>query len=59
MATAPTLYYFEKIPPYAVAAAASIAGVHVTFSPDPAASKDYVPRLKLPTRCAPTSLNVT
>ena len=53
MTSTPTLYYFARVPPYAVVAAASIAEVQLTPSADPAATKDYIPKLKLPSSCVP------
>ena len=46
------LSYYDRIPPVAIVAAAQLAGVPVDPAADPAATKDFVPKLKLPSGCA-------
>ena len=47
-ATKPVLSYWEKAPPLAAVAAASLAGIELDAKPDPKATKDSPPLLTLP-----------
>lgn len=43
----PVLLYWERLPPYEIVAAASLAKVTIEPRPDPKANKDYVVNLKV------------
>ena len=50
--SSPILLYWERLPPYEIVAAASLAKVKIEPRSDPKATKDYIVTLKVADGCA-------